>query len=93
MSTQSFTQHGAKQILSQSLHSCLRLVLSSTEISKYLRDCVNHVHAEFYAAVCVVRPGVRDPADAVVAVAQQLDAQAVVLVRQLVKPETDSSMK
>ncbi len=53
---------------------------------KYSRNCVNHVYAEFYAAVCVVGPGVRDPTHAVVAVAQQLDTQAVVLVSQLVKP-------
>ena len=51
-----------------------------------LRDCVNHVNAQLHAAVGVVRPGLRDPAYAVVAVAQQLDTQTVVLIGKFVKP-------
>ena len=51
-----------------------------------LRDGVNHVDAELDAAVGVVGAGLRDAAHAVVAVAQQLDAEAVMLRGQLVEP-------
>ena len=51
-----------------------------------LRDGINHVYAELHTAVGVIWPGVRNPTDAVIAVAQQLDPQTVVLVSQLVKP-------
>ena len=51
-----------------------------------LRNGVNHIDAELDAAVRMVGPRVGDAAHAVVAVAQQLDAQAVMLPRQLVEP-------
>ena len=51
-----------------------------------LRDGVNHVNPELHTAVRVVWPGLRDPADAVVAVPQQLDPQTVMLVGEFVKP-------
>ena len=58
-----------------------------------LRDGIDHVYPELHAAVCVVRSGVRDAADAVVAVAQQLDTETVVLVSELVKPDNTSRMR
>ena len=58
-----------------------------------LRDGIDHVYPELHAAVCVVGPGVRDAADAVVAVAQQLDTETVVLVSELVKPDNTSRMR
>ena len=51
-----------------------------------LRDGVNHVNAQLHAAVGMVGPWLRDPAYAVVAVAQQLDTQTVVLIGKFVKP-------
>ena len=41
----------------------------------------------------VVGAGLRDAAHAVVAVAQQLDTEAVVLVSELVKPDNTSRMR
>ena len=53
---------------------------------RILRDGVNHVNPQLHAAVRVVGPGLRHPADAVVAVAQQLYPQTVMLVGEFVKP-------
>ena len=51
-----------------------------------LRDGVNHVDAQLHAAVGMVGSGLGDPADAVVAVTQQLDPETVVLIGKFVKP-------
>ena len=56
-----------------------------------LRDGINHIYPELHTAVSVVGPGVRDPADTVVAVAQELDTETVVLVSELVKPDIHKS--
>ena len=53
---------------------------------KYLRNSINHVDAQLYAAVSMIRPGVRNSTYTVVAVTEQLDPQTVVLICQLVKP-------
>ena len=51
-----------------------------------LRDGINHINPQLHTAVGVIRTGIRNPTDTVVAVSQQLDPQTVVLVGQLVKP-------
>lgn len=45
-----------------------------------LRDGLDHVHAHLYTAVGVVSPGLRKPRHTVVAVSQNLNTQAVVLL-------------
>ena len=52
----------------------------------YSRDSVDHVNPQLNTAVSMVRPGIRDPANTVVAVAEQFDSQTVVLIGELVKP-------
>ena len=52
----------------------------------YSRDGVDHVEAHFHAALRVIRPRLRQPAHAVVAVAQQFDPQTMVLGGQSVEP-------
>lgn len=49
-------------------------------------DSLDHAEAHLDAAVRVVRAGDREPADAVVAVAEELYPEAVVLGRELVEP-------
>ena len=61
------------------------LVPQGPSIQKNLRNGLYHVDAELDAAVRVVRPRIRNSADAVVAVAQELDAQAEVLRCQFVE--------
>ena len=56
-----------------------------------LRDGINHVNPELHTAVGVVGAGVRDPADTVVTVSQQLDPETVMLVSELVKPDIHKS--
>ena len=51
-----------------------------------LRDGINHINPQLHTAVGVIRTGIRNSTDTVVAVSQQLDPQTVVLVSQLVKP-------
>ena len=52
----------------------------------YSQDGVDHVQAHLDAVPGVVVAGLGQPGDAVVAVAQDLDAHALVVLRQLVEP-------
>ena len=51
-----------------------------------LRNGIDHVESHFHAAVSVIRTRFRQSGHAIVAVSQQLDAEAMMLGRQTIKP-------
>ncbi len=50
--------------------------------SKYSRDCFDHVYTHLHAAVRMVGTGIGQPGHAVVAVAQDLNPQTVILLQR-----------
>lgn len=55
----------------------------------YSRYGVNHIESHFDGTMGVIRPGLWQPGDTIITIAQQLNAQTMVLCGQSIKSATE----